>query len=79
MASQHDPVRFGIIGLGVGKSRMKQAATTDGAQLVAVCDLQESLATAQAAEYGCDWHTDHRALALHRALHRGFINTTSRP
>ena len=62
MASQHDPIRFGIIGLGVGRSRVKQAANTAGAQLVAVCDLQESLATAQAAEYGCDWHTDHRAL-----------------
>ena len=62
MSSQHDPIRFGIIGLGVGRSRVKQAANTAGAQLVAVCDLQESLATAQAAEYGCDWHTDHRAL-----------------
>lgn len=62
MAAQQDPVRFGIIGLGVGKSRVKQAATTAGARLVAVCDLQEELATAQAAEYGCDWHTDHRAL-----------------
>ena len=30
MASQSDPVRFGIIGLGVGKSRVKQAATTAG-------------------------------------------------
>ncbi len=62
MASQQDPVRFGIIGLGVGKSRVKQAATTAGAELVAVCDLQEELAAAQAAEYGCDWHTDHRSL-----------------
>ena len=62
MAAQNDPIRFGIIGLGVGRSRVKQAANTAGAQLVAVCDLQESLATAQAAEYGCDWHTDHRAL-----------------
>ena len=62
MSLQNDPIRFGIIGLGVGRSRVKQAANTAGAQLVAVCDLQESLATAQAAEYGCDWHTDHRAL-----------------
>ena len=61
MSLQNDPIRFGIIGLGVGRSRVKQAANTAGAELVAVCDLQESLATAQAAEYGCDWHTDHRA------------------
>ena len=40
MSLQNDPIRFGIIGLGVGRSRVKQAANTAGAQLVAVCDLQ---------------------------------------
>jgi len=62
MAGQERPVRFGIVGLGVGKSRVKMAAGTPGARLVAVCDLQADLAKSTAEHYGCQWHADYRAL-----------------
>ena len=34
-------VRFGIVGLGMGRGRAKICANTDGAELVAVCDIWE--------------------------------------
>lgn len=51
-------IGFAIVGLGMGANRAKKAASTQGAKLVAVCDLQEDKAKALAAELGCDHHTD---------------------
>jgi UDP-N-acetyl-2-amino-2-deoxyglucuronate dehydrogenase len=36
-----DKVRFGIVGLGLGRNRAKTCAETEGAELVAVCDIWE--------------------------------------
>jgi predicted dehydrogenase len=52
-----DEVRFGIVGLGVGRSRAKMALEARGARLVCVCDLQEEKVRAFAGEAGCDWTT----------------------
>ena len=54
-----DVVRFGIVGLGMGRNRAKQALEAEGAELVCVCDLQEEKAKAFAEEAECDWTTSY--------------------
>jgi len=46
---------FGIIGLGRGRHGVKSIGSTEGAKLMAVCDLQENKAKQIAEENGCDW------------------------
>jgi len=48
-------IRFGVIGLGMGRSRARLISETEGAEVAVVCDLQEELATEVAEELGCDW------------------------
>jgi len=55
MSTSEKPVRFGIVGLGMGAGRSKTVPTTEGAQLVAVCDLLEERARPLAEELGCEW------------------------
>ena len=54
-----EPVKFGIVGLGVGYRKAKQCFETRGAKLVAVCDLQEEKAKKVAREFKCNWYTDY--------------------
>ncbi|MEM1602540.1 MAG: Gfo/Idh/MocA family oxidoreductase [Candidatus Bathyarchaeia archaeon] len=54
-----EPVRFGILGLGVGYSKAKQCTRSRGAILSAVCDLQEDRARKIAEEFKCRWYTDY--------------------
>ena len=51
------PVRFGILGLGVGANRARLVAETRDAELVCVCDLQEEKARRIAGELNCEWTT----------------------
>jgi predicted dehydrogenase len=51
------PVRFGILGLGMGAGRARLAAETQEAEVVCVCDLREERAKQVAAEINCDWTT----------------------
>ena len=48
-------VRFGIVGLGMGMGRARSCVETDGAELVAVCDIWEERAKAAQKEFGCEW------------------------
>ena len=52
-----DPVRFGIIGLGMGRNRARVATETDGAELAVVCSLDEDQARDAAQELSCEWTT----------------------
>jgi predicted dehydrogenase len=52
-----DAIRFAVVGLGMGRSRARLIAQTEGARLQAVCDLQEEKARAVAEELECDWTT----------------------
>ncbi len=58
-----DTVGFGVVGLGVGKSRAKMAAECPDATLVAVCDLDEERLDPFAEQMGCDKHTDYLEMA----------------
>jgi predicted dehydrogenase len=53
-----DPVRFAVIGLGMGHGRAKQVTQTSGARLVGVCDLLEDRARRSGEAYDVPWCTD---------------------
>lgn len=52
-------VRFGIVGLGMGRDRANKAANTPGAKLVAVCDILEERGAEAAAELDVEWIRDY--------------------
>ena len=54
-----EPVKFGILGLGVGANRAKLVPKTEEAKLVCVCDLQEDKAKRVAKELDCEWTTNY--------------------
>jgi len=51
-------VGFAVVGLGMGRSRAKQIIDTQGARLVSVVDLNETLAQEVAEQHSCGWTTD---------------------
>jgi len=53
-----DPVRFVVVGLGMGRPRAKQIQQTDGTELAGVCDLDEERARAAGEELGVEWTTE---------------------
>lgn len=55
-------VTFGVVGLGMGMGRARKVAATQGAKLVAVCDLREDLARKAAEEHSCDFFTDYEKM-----------------
>lgn len=78
----YDPVRIGVIGTGqIGKHHLRQYAEIEGAQIVAVADLNEAEANRVAAQHGIESvYSDFRDLlarddiqavdvALHNNLH----------
>lgn len=55
-----DPVRFVVVGLGMGHSRAKMIQDTPGARLVGVCDIVEERAQRTAEVCGVPYETDFR-------------------
>ena len=58
-----DTIGFGVVGLGVGRSRAKMAAECEDARLVAVSDVQHDRLGAFAEQMECDAHTDYLEMA----------------
>ncbi len=54
-----DVVRFGIVGLGMGRPRAEECTTTPGAQLAAVCDTWEERGRDVAEALGVPWIKDY--------------------
>lgn len=50
-----EKLRFGIVGLGMGMGRARSCTNTEGAELVAVCDIWKERAEAATEEFGCEW------------------------
>ena len=48
-------VGFAVIGLGMGRSRARLIAETEGARLICVCDLKQDLAREVGEELCCDY------------------------
>src|SRR5688500_8359255 len=55
-------IRFGIVGTGMGFDRARKASKTPGAQLVAVCTLDEERGSKAADEMGCELIRDYEAM-----------------
>ncbi|MFP4380983.1 MAG: Gfo/Idh/MocA family oxidoreductase [Candidatus Sumerlaeia bacterium] len=57
---EDDPVRFLVVGLGMGHVRAKGIANTPGTKLVGVCDINEERAKRTSEELGVPYKTDVR-------------------
>lgn len=68
---------FGIIGLGRGRHGVKAIMDTEGARLMAVCDLQEDKARKMAEENGCDWTIEYGDLLTRKDIDVIGIYTSS--
>ncbi len=68
---------FGIIGLGRGTHGVRTIGNTEGAKLVAVCDLQENKAKKIAEENGCDWTLEYGDLLTRKDIDVIGIYTSS--
>ena len=56
-------MRFAVIGInGQGRAHLRGLKETPGAQLVAVCDVNEAAAKARGEEYGVPYFTDYEAV-----------------
>jgi len=53
-----NPIKFGILGLGMGAIRARLILETQDAELACVCDLQKEKARKLAQELNCDWTID---------------------
>ncbi|HEX2185223.1 MAG TPA: Gfo/Idh/MocA family oxidoreductase [Chloroflexota bacterium] len=54
MSDTGQVIRFGIAGMGVGRSRARMVLQAQGAQLTAIFDRRQDNAAKLAAEWGCD-------------------------
>jgi predicted dehydrogenase len=68
---------FGIVGLGMGHERAKIVAKTEGAKLVAVCDLNEERVAKSTAEFGCEGYVDYKKMLRRRDLDVVMVMTPS--
>jgi UDP-N-acetyl-2-amino-2-deoxyglucuronate dehydrogenase len=68
---------FGIIGLGRGRHGVRTIGNTEGAKLMAVCDLQEDKAKKIAEENGCDWTLEYGDLLTRKDIDVIGIYTSS--
>ncbi len=55
---EDNPVRFVVIGMGMGKGRARQLTQTPGCKLVGVVDIVEEKAKAAGELFGVPWATD---------------------
>jgi predicted dehydrogenase/sugar phosphate isomerase/epimerase len=53
-----DPVKFAVVGLGMGHNRAQEIAKTSGLKLVAVCDLDDKRAQRTGETCGVPYETD---------------------
>ena len=56
------PVRFGVIGLGIGMSRCRFIQQTAGAVLTAVSSIMDDRLAKAEQEFGCEWTKDYLEL-----------------
>ncbi len=56
----YEPVRFVVVGLGMGRGRARLVQSTSGAELVGVCDVNEERAREVGEDLGVPYATDVR-------------------
>lgn len=70
-------VTFGVVGLGMGANRARVVSQTEGAKLVAVCDLREDRATKVAEQHGCDCYLDYEKMLERQDIDVIYVMTFS--
>ncbi|MBM4032893.1 MAG: TIM barrel protein [Planctomycetes bacterium] len=70
-----DPVRFVVVGLGMGHSRAKMVQETPGARLVGVCDIVEERARRTADACHVPYETDVRRWLDNKEVEAVFVLT----
>jgi predicted dehydrogenase/sugar phosphate isomerase/epimerase len=70
-----DPVRFVVVGLGMGHSRAKMIRETPGARLVGVCDIVEERAKRTGEDCGVPYETDVRRWLDKTEVEAAFVLT----
>lgn len=60
--SNVEPVRFAVVGLGMGHGRARLCIETSGAHLAAVCDIDEGRGKKAAETYDTEWIRDYDKL-----------------
>ena len=53
-----NPVKYVVVGLGMGKKRCQQIVNTCGIELYGVCDINETKAKEVGAQFGVKWSKD---------------------
>jgi predicted dehydrogenase len=71
------PIGFGIVGLGMGHERAKTIVKTEGAKLVAVCDLNEERLKKSSTEFGCEGYTEFKKMLRRKDLDVVMVMTPS--
>ena len=74
---ERDTVGFAIMGLGMGQDRAAKVASTKGARLAAVCDVNEKLAREVADNYGVAWYRDYKEAVAADDVDVVFVMTPS--
>ncbi|MCM8821347.1 MAG: Gfo/Idh/MocA family oxidoreductase [Candidatus Omnitrophica bacterium] len=70
-------IGFGIVGLGMGYSRAKQVINTEGAELVAVCDINEERLKKACEEFKCEGYSDFDRMLKNKDVDVVYVMTPS--
>ena len=70
-------ITFGVVGLGMGANRARVVSQTEGAKLVAVCDLIEEKAKSVAEKHSCDSYTDYERMLARDDIEVIYVMTFS--
>lgn len=62
MPDRDGNITFGVVGLGMGAHRAGVVIKTEGAKLLAVCDLREDRARSVGEQAPCDWYVDYEKM-----------------
>ncbi len=62
MPDSEGNITFGVVGLGMGTNRARVVSKTEGAKLLAVCDLREEKAKKVAEELNCDAYVSYEEM-----------------
>ena len=77
MPDEQGNITFGVVGLGMGQNRSRVVSGTEGAKLLAVCDLREDRAKAAAEKLSCDCYTDYEEMLKREDIDVIYVMTFS--
>ncbi|OQB40453.1 MAG: Glucose--fructose oxidoreductase precursor [Candidatus Latescibacteria bacterium ADurb.Bin168] len=64
----YEPVKFGVVGLGMGQHHCKAIAAANGAELVAVCDIDMERTNKMVQTYGCKGYSSYAEFLNHPGM-----------